>query len=75
MRVAESQSSRVLVPKEFRFLELTRMAKANPSAQGIAASEEMELLPEKQEAPKDLETGEETAKFNLWGFFLLHLSR
>ena len=51
------------------------MAKANPSAQGIAASEETELLPEKQEAPKDLETGKETAKFNLWGFFLLHLSR
>ena len=51
------------------------MAEVNPSPQGGPASEEIERLPERQEAPKELMAEEETAKFNLWGFFLLHLSR
>mgnify|MGYP006908650672 CR=1 FL=1 len=50
------------------------MAEANPSPQGGPASEEIAMLAEKQEVPKELKAKEET-KFNLWGFFLLHLSR
>ena len=36
---------------------------------------EVQLRPEKEEAPEDVKTKKETGKYNLWGFFLLHLSR
>ena len=59
---------RVLVLKSSDF---QRMAKANPLAKGDPASEKIE----KQEALKELKIDNNTAKFDLWGFFLLHLSR